>query len=247
MTEEALISELRSLRTDLDNYSDRVIRLRLEDFKGLFIEQMRDILTQEGRRAFDKDLTSAQRVSTCELKVPCQRQLAEMMETVISKLQNDDQKGAMDLLDGTTRLICGEGKPCEDAECSRNAAETVRSVKAILSVYFILRSRLASGTDGIRLNDMVLAKQDPDEVERVIGPLCNAWRIRVLRLLEEHDRTLTEIGRGLGMKTGHLQFHMRSLIEAGYISVDRRSRLYSLTDKGQTALNGLGVLMSRLA
>jgi DNA-binding transcriptional ArsR family regulator/DNA-binding transcriptional MerR regulator len=247
MTEEAVISELRSLRTDLDIYSDRVVRLRLEDFRGMFIEQMREILAQEGRQAFDRDLSSVQREATCELRTPCQKQLSEMMEAVISRLQKDDQKGAMELLEGTSKLICGESTPCEDSECSRNVAETMRSVKAILSVYFILRSRLAIGPEDLMLNSTRPVEQDPVEMERAIGPLSNARRIRILRMLRESGRTLTEIGRGLGMKTGHLQFHMRSLTEAGYVSVDRRSRLYSLTDKGEMALKGMGELMDRLA
>jgi DNA-binding transcriptional ArsR family regulator len=247
MTDDALINELRSLRSDLDNYSDRVVRLRLEDFRGMFIEQIREILAQEGRRTFDVDLSSVQQRADCEMRAPCQKQLSEMMEAVISKLQKDDQVGAVALLDGVVGLICGESTPCKDAECSKRAAEALRSVKAILSIYFILRSRLATGADDVDLVSKAPIMPDPDQVEKAIGPLSNAWRIRILRMLVVQKRTLTEIGRSLSMKTGHLQFHMRSLMSAGYVSSDRRSRLYSLTDKGELALRGLDELMGRLA
>jgi len=247
MTDDVLISELRSLRNNLDEYNERVVRLRLEDFKAMFIEQMRSILAAEGRKAFDTDLSRVQSSAACETRAPCQRQLSEMMEAVIAKLQRDDQRGALGLLDGTEQLICGEDTPCKDGGCSKRAVETIRSVKTILFVYFVLRSRLAVEANGLQtISPSLEARPDPEVVERAIGPLSNAWRISILRMLLEHERTLTEIGKVLKMKTGHLQFHIRSLRDAGYITADRRRRVYSITPKGERALDGLDQLMSRL-
>ncbi len=59
MTEKELMSELRSLRSDLGEYNDRLVQLRLEDFKSAFVAQMRDILAEEGRRTIGSGLTQA--------------------------------------------------------------------------------------------------------------------------------------------------------------------------------------------
>ncbi len=121
-------------------------------------------------------------------------------------------------------------------------------MKALLSAYFTLRPKLLQGS-----NEAVQIKgkeQDaafsPEEVERVIAPLSNSWRLTILRILRQHECTMSEIGKALNMKTGHLQFHMRALKDAGYITSERRRRTYSITEKGEKAMRGLAELMASL-
>lgn len=247
MTDELLITELRSLRSELMGYNDRVVRLRMDDFKRMFVEQMRGILADEGRKALGPQLSSVQQAAACSMKQACQRQLGEMMEGVIAKLEREDQQGAMELLEGAEGLICGESTPCMDDGCSLRAAEAIRDVKALLSVYFTLRPRLLSVDRGEGGSAPERAtRRDPESVERAIAPLSNARRVTILRLLQDQDRTLSELCKALEMKTGHLQFHIRALREAGYISSDKRRHIYSITEKGRRGAEGLDALMQSI-
>jgi predicted transcriptional regulator len=83
-------------------------------------------------------------------------------------------------------------------------------------------------------------------MEQAIAPLSNSWRLRILMMLRGAEHNMSEISKELDMRTGHLQFHIRKLKEAGYIALDRKRRSYYLTPKGQKALQGLGGLVSSL-
>jgi DNA-binding HxlR family transcriptional regulator len=136
-----------------------------------------------------------------------------------------------------------------DDGCSTKALETIRDVKSLLSTYFILQPKiLQGGREGAQTIGKVREVDfSPEEVEKAIAPLSNSWRVTILRMLSQNERTMSEIGRALNMKTGHLQFHMRALRDAGYIASDRRRRTYSITERGEKVMQGLAGLMANLA
>jgi DNA-binding HxlR family transcriptional regulator len=249
MTEKELMSELRSLRSDIGEYSDRLVQLRLEDFKSAFVAQMRDVLAEEGRRTIGSGLSEAGQSSECSLKAPCHKEIASKIEEAIEMVKKEDREGAMSLLDGIETTICSDASPCLDGGCSAKALEAIRDVKALLSAYFTLRPKLMPGGKEIvqikgKVKEVEFSSED---VEKAIAPLSNSWRVTILRMLSNNERTMSEIGKALNMKTGHLQFHMRALKNAGYISTDRRRRTYSITEKGDKAMQGLIDLMANLS
>jgi DNA-binding HxlR family transcriptional regulator len=248
MTEKELMSELRSLRSDIGEYSDRLVQLRLEDFKSAFAAQMRDLLAEEGRRTIGSGLSQAGQSSDCALKAACHQEIISKIEGAIEMVKREDQSGAMGLLDGIETTICGDSSPCLDGGCSAKALETIHDVKALLSAYFALRPKLFEGGNEIvhvkgKVQDVEFSSED---AEKAIAPLSNSWRVTILRMLSHNERTMSEIGKALNMKTGHLQFHMRTLKDAGYIASDRRRRTYSITEKGEKAMKGLTELMASL-
>ena len=248
MTEKDLMSELRSLRSDLGEYNERLVQLRLDDFKSVFVAQMREMLAEEGRRTIGAGLSQASKGSGCAMKTACHHEITSKIEEAIEMVKREDQAGAMDLLNGIEGIICSDASPCLDDGCSAKAIETVRDVKALLSAYFTLRPKLLQG--GKEVVQIKSATQDmeysSEDVERIIAPLSNSWRITILRMLRQHERTMSEIGKVLNMKTGHLQFHMRALKDAGYIAPERRRRTYTITEKGEKAMRGLTELMANL-
>ncbi len=242
------MSELRSLRSDLGEYSDRLVQLRLEDFKLVFVAQMRDLLAEEGRRTIGSGLSQARQSSECALQAACHQEIMSRIEEAIGMVKREDQAGAMALLEGIETTICSDSSPCLDDGCSAKAIETIHEVKALLSVYFTLRPKLLrDGGEAIDINDPSKNTEfTSEDVERAIAPLSNSWRITILRILRQRDCTMSEIGKALNMKTGHLQFHMRALKDAGYIASERRRRTYSLTEKGEKAMRGLAELMANI-
>jgi DNA-binding transcriptional ArsR family regulator len=248
MTEKELMSELRSLRSDLGEYNERLVQLRLEDFKSVFVAQMRDILAEEGRRTVGSGLTQARHNSDCALKAACHKEIISKIEESIEMVKREDQVGAMSLLEGIETTICSDTSPCLDDGCSAKAVETIHDVKALLSFYFTLRPKLLSGGEPIHIKEPVQSVEfSSEDVERAIAPLSNSWRVTILRILRQRECTMSEIGKALNMKTGHLQFHMRALKDAGYITSERRRKAYAITEKGEKAMRGLTELMASLS
>ena len=246
MTDETLIREIRSLRSDIDQMNDRVVRLRYQDFKEVFAEQMRISLGQEGRRSFESDLKRMRSSSECDLKSECTINLEEAMGKVMEHLDEGRMDEAALVVEETQALLCGTNSPCLDDSCSRSAIETVQKIKLLLDFYQGLRQRIT--TSGNELSKMDRAKEEatPESVEAALSPLSNSWRLRIMLMLKEGSRSLSEISRSLDMRTGHLQFHIKSLKDAGYISSDRRTKTYSLTHKGERAIEGAIRLVSSL-
>ncbi|MCK7510435.1 MAG: winged helix-turn-helix domain-containing protein [Desulfobacterales bacterium] len=93
--------------------------------------------------------------------------------------------------------------------------------------------RFHTGRPGVRRScDSAYAGMEPEKLEAMLSPLSNAVRLKILALLYTSSRSFTEIMSELQMQKGHLQFHLRKLVDSGYVNVDRRTHLYSIGEKG---------------
>lgn len=245
MTDEQMLQEIRSLRSEMDTLGDQMLSIRYEDIRGVFIEQMRLAMGEEGRRSFRCEATHLRTSSVCQNKDRCLSSLGDGMESAADRFIAGDAQGAERMIDEMERMVSGECSPCMDGSCSKEAVETLHRVKAILSIYHNLAERLGHHrSEGFPPEPS--SEVSPEDTEEVLAPLANAWRVKVLRALRSGERSLTDIGRSVSLRTGHLQFHLRALIEAGYVKADRRRHLYSITARGSTALRGAEDLASQL-
>jgi|ADurb_Cas_03_Slu_FD_contig_91_169975_length_4046_multi_2_in_0_out_0_5 DNA-binding HxlR family transcriptional regulator len=245
MTSQDMIEEIRSLRTEMGALGDHIVRLRYADIKEAFLDQIRMAVGEEGRRAFLNDAPALNETSQCQLKSRCLKKLEETVDLASERFMRDDIEGAKSALDGVEGLISGECSSCQDGECSRSAREAIRRVRAVLQVYDGLSSRLGA-MRGEPLTRETRTAVPPELAERVVDPLANAWRIKTLTALRRGDHSLSELGRAVDLRTGHLQFHLRALIAAGYVEQDRRKHLYRITERGDAALEWTEGLVRRL-
>jgi DNA-binding transcriptional ArsR family regulator len=72
-----------------------------------------------------------------------------------------------------------------------------------------------------------------------IASLANPHRILILKMLNEGQRPFKDISATTGLRTGHLQFHLRALVEGGLLEKGEEKGFYGITKKGVTALNSL--------
>jgi DNA-binding HxlR family transcriptional regulator len=246
MTSQDVLSEIRALKSDLSVFSDQMVRLRYDDLKAAFLEQMRMAVGEEGRKSFHDDVSTLNDSSGCERKADCLRGLGMAVDRAAGSFMRDDLPGANRVLDEVEALIRGDCSPCQDGDCSRTAVETLRRVRAILQVYEGLVERFGPNLvvrPGAGGEARSLTAED---MESILDPLANAWRIKVLAALRRGDHSLTELGRAVDLKTGHLQFHLRALVGAGFVLLDRQKHRYSLTERGALALSCTEEMASKL-
>ena len=245
MTSQDMIDEIRSLRSEMGTLGDHMVRLRYADIKSAFLEQIRMAVGEEGRRTFRTNAPALSAASQCEFKSVCLSRLEDAVDVASDLFMRDDVEGARRILDDMENLVSDECSSCQDAECSRSAKETIRRVKAVLQVYDGLTERFgqastadlpAPPTEGV----------SPEQAESLFDPLANAWRIKVLTALRRGEHSLTELGRAVELRTGHLQFHLRALIGAGYVEQDRRKHVYRITERGSVALRWTEDIVGRL-
>ncbi len=246
MTDQDVLTEIRALKSDLNLFSDQMVRLRYVDLKSVFLEQMRMAMGNEGKRSFLNDANIMSISSECNLKGECLQKLEEAVDMATGSFMRDDLAGARNVLDRAEAIIKGEVSSCQDKGCSKTAEEIVRRLQVLLQIYEDLAKRFGPEVALKNEADGDSYRYTADEMQSVLNPLANAWRIRVLTTLKRGDHSLTELGRALELKTGHLQFHLRALVEAGFIELDRRRHRYSLTERGALALSSAEEMVSKL-
>jgi DNA-binding transcriptional ArsR family regulator len=77
--------------------------------------------------------------------------------------------------------------------------------------------------------------------------LSDPTRVRILELLAERPRTVTELVEALGLAQGRVSSHMSCLRWCGYVEgqVDGRYNRYRLVDERVRAILGLGEAIIR--
>ena len=83
-------------------------------------------------------------------------------------------------------------------------------------------------------------------ISHMFAPLSHPARLQILQVLSLRDRAFTDLSRELDLRTGHLQFHMRPLLDEGYVSKLRNRGDYSITPRGRTALDLADMFSKRL-
>jgi DNA-binding HxlR family transcriptional regulator len=246
MTNQEVLSEIRALKSDLNLFSDQMVRLRYEDLKSVFLEQMRMVIGDEGRRSFLDDASILSNSSSCDLKGECLQKLEETVDMATNSFMKDDLAGARDILDKAEFMIKGDVSSCQDKGCSKTAEEILHRLQVLLQIYEDLARRFGTEGELKKGQNRDIRQSTADEMQSVLNPLANAWRIKVLAALRRGDHSLTELGRALELQTGHLQFHLRVLVEAGFVETDRRRHRYSLTERGALALSCAEEMVSKL-
>lgn len=248
MITDEVLTEIQDLKRQMGSFNDRMIKLRYDDFKGVFIEQMHQVIKDEGRRSFEDGLLVMNEGSDCQLKQQCMKTLEDVVERSIEAFDKDDYLSALEMLTKTRSLICNDGSPCLDDNCSRVASESLEKIRSIMLLYIKVANGIDVGGKGLVSESTAIKVKEitPEDTERMLSPLSNALRIRVLRMLAEEDHSLSEISKELDIKTGHLLFHIRALKVNDFILSDRKSKRYALTGRGRTVMRCLDDMMGKM-
>jgi DNA-binding transcriptional ArsR family regulator len=234
---EALLNEVKLLNSS-------VVHLRQEDFRVVFGEQVKPILIERIERFFSnigpEDIPNAS--GQDELKA----QLIEVFEKVITSFQDYGVETATRILDEAEVSFPYHSLPVDESRLSAFSSELVQQMRE----YFVMSKRISPqatslmGTRGslIRADMHLMSAQ----AERMLAPLASARRIDILLRLAGNDDSLAGLSKALGLKKGHLQFHLNSLRDSGFIHYDRKSHLYSMTARGAIALDEIAKLIDRL-
>jgi len=86
-----------------------------------------------------------------------------------------------------------------------------------------------------------------EEAERIISPLAHAERIRILQALRGGGKYAADLARITGLESGPLHFHLKILMDAGYILQERERGRYLITMPGRIALKLVEYLYRQLS
>lgn len=122
--------------------------------------------------------------------------------------------------------------------------------------------RLAFGLDGVgkeirirppsirrlkrRRLSPAIASIPPERIARIVGPLGNVDRLRILKYLQDGGRSFNEIEQHIGKTGSSLTHHLTPLLDAGYVIKGEVRGKYYITVMGRLAYNLVQWLTYRL-
>ncbi len=89
-------------------------------------------------------------------------------------------------------------------------------------------------------------KVSAQDIYHILDPLSHPIRVQVMMVLSTGDHGFTEVGKKVNLRTGHLQYHMKSLLDAGYVSRKVSRGPFSMTKQGSIALESAMDMARRL-
>jgi DNA-binding HxlR family transcriptional regulator len=243
-----ILTRFDEIRKDVEALSDSLVNVRFDELKAAIVEQVKAIFSEHSRMLFESELERMSEFSSCPSKKECMEDLARSQQEMLAAFKRDDFTGALMAAEDMEARIGGKQTRCRDSKCSKYTLEAMHQVKLLVSLTDNLKFRdyIQPDTGFMRLSAGRVKRGmgngrevDAENVSALMEQLSSPWRIQVLEMLAMDDLNFAEISRKSGLKTGHLQFHLRVLTQNGYIRNNKRRRLYSITRKGMTALDAL--------
>lgn len=246
MKADGVREQLDSLRNEIRSMGHAIHRIREEDVKWIYGEQIRSVLIEKSHRFYQ--ITKKHRNVDDVLEIyESIRRMNDLIDRTITAYQRVGRDKAITVLDQTSSIMMDRPKisniPGND--------EFIRSIVAQFKRYFEISIEMVEELelgpkDTFSSSPQMIESPSSDLVEKTLGPLSNSIRFELMLLLRKGEKGLTDMSREMGLKKGHLQFHIKKLRDAGYISIEMRSHQYSLTPKGSIALIGVEELVRRI-
>lgn len=236
-----IVARLEALQNEIKTLSWMVSDAKGDDFKRSVSAKMTDLLSETNIQRMNSNLDALAGSSNCPLHEECLQRIREALAISVEKYRKDDVEGAMISIKGVEDLLCSARAPCKDNECSLAAQNLLRDTKLTMEISENLKANVSGPKETKSAHE-----SDADGIAKALDPLSYPARVRILQRLNEGESSFSNLSTALGLRTGHLQHHLRPLCDAGYVSHTNGRGRYSITVKGRKALDGVGKLVASL-
>ncbi len=216
-------------------------------FEILTNSNLEEVFLSKLTNLADKDIEffKSERPNQCSVVEQCTSWYENSVFKILRVFMNQGPKSALELLrkkiDHSRNVT--KDVDCPDKKCLTNIENTFGTLKKL-----IIESKEISEKD---IKVLININQEPnledgceESVSKLLAPLSNATRIKILKHLGKGGMHYTQLERQIGIKGGHLQHHLTSLKNAGYM--EKLEGKYSITHDGLKILNFLTILKEEM-
>ncbi|MCG7844354.1 MAG: winged helix-turn-helix domain-containing protein [Methanomassiliicoccales archaeon] len=244
-SETELARSIEELKAEITGLGNAVLGARYEDFKKVVLIQIQYVITDYYHQYLTSNLDRIDCVSTCPNRKDCRNELNGIFQSISASLLKDDFDVPMQELDRAEAMITGLHSPCQSKECHELQLGMVRDVRSLINFVQKMFEKV-KGPDPNGRSVIEDQLKDLDGASKMMAPLSHPTRLRILQVLSVRDRAFTDLSRDLEMRTGHLQFHIRPLLDEGYVSKVKNRGDYEITPRGRAALDMVGLFSQRI-
>lgn len=192
-------------------------------------------LTFKTNENLDKFLK--ERPSECKIRDLCTRQVERATYMVIRAFMDQGISSALAQVKFWVDTVTRHYKEieCRDESCFRNAMNAFKTLESLMenskevSEKFTKNIYSPKGWSGFE-------EVREEEVCNLLAPLSNVTRLKILKNLGKGGKNFAQLERQMGIKGGHLQFHLNNLIQVGYVKQEKPQGRYLITMSGLKAL-----------
>jgi predicted transcriptional regulator len=240
MSEEDIVRRLELLRLEMDALGQEMKRSCRDKIRTNMDGVILEALSGSGRDKLEKDILRMKGATTCMNRDLCLDTVSKVASEAMASYVAGDIDGALDMIAAIEENIKGIASPCGDGGCSDDCLRLMDDVRERIA----LSERIRTAAEG--RPEPERQQVSAQEVFNSLGPLSHPVRVEVLMILSDGDLSFTEIGRKVNLRTGHLQYHMKSLVDAGYVSRKVNRGPFSMTKQGSIALESAMEMARRL-
>ncbi|MBD3254578.1 MAG: ArsR family transcriptional regulator [Candidatus Lokiarchaeota archaeon] len=229
-----LKKEIKSMNKQLFNLQDLVLKIKFqldltkndENEKKFLIEMTS--MVDNGLRTF-----LLNRPKDCAVKNWCTSLVEGGVLKIIHKYINKGPISASRLINHYLKLTYNP-KNCVNEECLQNASNIFNSLKHLLNL-----ARIDEEEKQLSLKastkDLFLLK-DLKKGSELVSPLSNDKRIKILTELCKGKQFYNQLEECVGIRGGPFYFHLKKLIESGYVKQISEKGPYNITPTGLKAI-----------
>jgi DNA-binding transcriptional ArsR family regulator len=232
--------QIKALRQEVRGLSTSILNLRQDDMRKVFGDQIEPVLKDRIKRHYSQARDGSIGERREELSEDA---LLDLVDRTVTIFQHDGKQKALGIVNEfESGLVNTRVKTDRTNSFELQLADQIRE-------YLMISDHVFNQTaPDPPIIPPILTKQErgtlsPDMAKRLLAPLSNAKRVQVMLILSKESNSLAELCKELNLKKGHLQFHLKALLEVDYIQYDRKSRLYSVTSRGTLVLDSITRLL----
>ncbi len=221
-----LRSEIKSLRTEMNRVEETVLRERFRTIEETLTKNHLKVYAKQRTERLNKEIDKMLKQG-CENREKCSQKCRAIIESNTQTLKEKSSKDAITdiettIAENTQMVQKTKGYPCED--CFKNFDKILKNERrAFGEIVLVENSNTQPSQDTLNI---------PLLIEDWIEPVSNDARLKVLDKLYQGKKSFSELSKDLGIKAGHLTFHLRKLTAAKLIAQEASKGDYIITEKG---------------
>ena len=234
MQADDIREQITALREEVRGLSTSILSLRQEDLRKVFGDQIKPVLVERVERNYSRARSDRKGKEATE------KVLLDLVEKSVAIFQRDGKQKAFDHLEQFEKDQDMRSAQLDDGAV-KFESQIVGQIRDYLMLSDIIFNRTVPDTPDLTACEDTSGNKtlSPEAAERLLAPLSNARRVQVMLILAKENNSLAELAKQLELKKGHLQFHLKALMEVDYIRFDRKSHLYSISPRGTRILDGV--------
>ncbi len=234
---------LKELEENFTAYSEHLLTVRMDDFKRAVIGEVNQALKEHGNDLLSAAPRRMEGFAFCITREQCQQQVESVISESLMIFQKTGPEAAISKLDELHDRLNDGSDNCASRECSDYLLKVLTEAESAFSMASRIQSRMSRLATPLEETDII---SEPYTMQ-AMAALSNPHRVSLMNFMRDGEKAFSQMTGHSGLKAGHLQFHLRNLIELGLMDKTNRRGTYTITAEGLAALDAMQEFGNRLS